>query len=41
MQLRAPVRFLSFLGPKGRPQNGGFFHLIDKIETFYTINCFF
>ena len=26
MQPRAPVSFLSFLGPEGRPQNGGFFH---------------
>ena len=28
---RAPVSFLSFLGPEERPQNEGFFHLIDKI----------
>ena len=41
MQPRAPVSFLSFLGPEGRPQNGGFFQLIDKSQTFYTINCFF
>ena len=41
MQPRAPVSFLSFLGPEGRPQNGGFFHLIEKSQTFYTINCFF
>ena len=40
MQPRAPVSFLSFLGPEGRPQNGVFFHLIDKSRTFYTINCF-
>ena len=41
MQPRAPVSFVSFLGPEGRPQNGVFFHLIDKIADFYTINCFF
>ena len=34
MQPRAPVSFLSFLGPEGRPQNGGFFHLIEKIADF-------
>ena len=34
MQPRAPVSFLSFLGPEGRPQNGVFFHLIDKIADF-------
>ena len=34
MQPTAPVSFLSFLGPEGRPQNGGFFHLIDKIAFF-------
>ena len=36
MQPRAPVSFLSFLGPEGRPQNGVFFHLIDKIADFFT-----
>ena len=41
MQPRAPVSFLSFLGPEGRPQNGVFYHLIDKIALFYTIKCFF
>ena len=28
------LAFLSFLGPEGRPQNGGFLHLIDKIADF-------
>ena len=36
MQARAPFSFFSFLGPEGRPQNGGFFHLIDKIADFST-----
>ena len=40
MQPRAPVSFLSFLGPEGRPQNGGFSTLSTKSQTFYTINCF-
>ena len=38
MQPRAPV---SFLGPEGRPQNGGFFHLIDTIEDFLHNKLFF
>ena len=41
MQPRAPVSFLSFLGPDGRPQNGGFFHLIDKIADFLHNKLFF
>ena len=41
MQPRAPVSFLSFLGPEGRPQNGGFFHLIDKIAEFLHNKLFF
>ena len=42
MQPRAPVSYLSFLGPEGRPQNGGFFSTLStKSQTFYTINCFF
>ena len=41
MQPRAPVSFLSFLGPKGRPQNGGFLHLIDKIADFLHNKLFF
>ena len=41
MQPRAPVSFLSFLGPEGRPQNGGFFHLIDKIADFLHNKLFF
>ena len=41
MQSRAPVSFLSFLGPEGRPQNGGFFHLIDKIADFLHNKLFF
>ena len=40
MQPRATVSFLSFLGPEGRPQNGGFSTLSTKSQTFYTINCF-
>ena len=40
MQPRAPVSFLSFLGPEGRPQNGVFSTLSTKSQTFYTINCF-
>ena len=40
MQPRAPVSFLSFLGPEGRPQNGVFSTLLTKSQTFYTINCF-
>ena len=40
MQPRAPVSFLSFLGPEGRPQNGFFSTLSKKAQTFYTINCF-
>ena len=39
MQPRAPVSFLSFLGPEGRPQNGGFFHLIDKIAFLSLWEC--
>ena len=35
------VSFLSFLGPEGRPQNGGFFHLIDKIADFLHNKLFF
>ena len=38
---RAPVSFLSFLGPEGRPQNGGFFHLIEKIADFLHNKLFF
>ena len=38
MQPRAPV---SFLGPEGRPQNGAFFHLIDKIADFLHNKLFF
>ena len=41
MQPRAPVSFLSFLGPEGRPQNGGFFHLIQKIADFLPNKLFF
>ena len=41
MQPRAPVSFLSFLEPEGRPQNGVFSTLVKKSQTFYTINCFF
>ena len=41
MQLRAPVSFSSFLGPKRRSQNGGFFHLIDKIADFLHNKLFF
>ena len=41
MQPRAPVSFLSFLGPEGRPQNGGFFHLIDKVADFLHNKLFF
>ena len=41
MQPRAPVSFLSFLGPEGRPQNGGFLHLIDKIADFLHNKLFF
>ena len=41
MQPRTPVSFLSFLWPEGRPQNGVFFHLIDKIADFLHNNCFF
>ena len=41
MQPRAPVSFLSFLGPEGRPQNGVFFHLIDKIADFLHNKLFF
>ena len=41
MQPRAPVSFLSYLGPEGRPQNGCFFHLIDKISDFLHNKLFF
>ena len=41
MQPRAPVSFVSFLRPEGRPQNGGFFHLIDKIADFLHNKLFF
>ena len=41
MQPRAPVSFLSFLGPEGRPQKGVFFHLIDKIADFLHNKLFF
>ena len=41
MQPRAPVSFLSFLRPEGRPQNGCFFHLIDKIADFLHNNLYF
>ena len=41
MQPRAPVSFLSFLGPEGKPQNGVFFHLIDKIADFLHNKLFF
>ena len=41
MQPRAPVSFLSFLGPERRPKNGGFFHLIDKIADFLHNKLFF
>ena len=41
MQPRAPVSFLSFLGPEGRPQNGGFSTLSTKSQTFYTNKLFF
>ena len=41
MQPRAPVSFLSFLRPEGRPQNGGFFHLIEKIADFLHNKLFF
>ena len=33
--------FPLFLGPEGRPQNGGFFHLIDKIADFLHNKLFF
>ena len=36
MQLRAPVSFYSLW----EGQKWGFFHLIDKSQTFYTINVF-
>ena len=41
MQPRAPVSFLSFLGDEERPQNGRFFHLIDKIADFLHNKLFF
>ena len=41
MQPRAPVSFLSFLGPEGRHQNEGFYHLIDKIADFLHNKLFF
>ena len=41
LQPRAPVSFSSFLGHEGRPQNGGFFHLIDKIADFLHNKLFF
>ena len=41
MQPRAPVTFESFLGPEERPQNGGFFHLIDKIAVVLHNKLFF
>ena len=41
MQPRAPVSFLSFLGDEERPQNEGFFHLIDKITDFLHNKLFF
>ena len=41
MQPRAPVSFLSLLGLEGRPQNGGFFHLIEKIADFLHNKLFF
>ena len=41
MQPRAPVSFLSFLEPEGRPQNGVFSHLIDKIADFLHNKLFF
>ena len=37
MQLRAPVSFYSLW----EGQKWGFFHLIEKSQTFYTINVFF
>ena len=49
MQPRAPVSFLSFLGPEGMGAPiADFLHnklvfstLSTKSQTFYTINCFF
>ena len=41
MQPRAPFSFLRFSGPEGRPQNGGFFHFIDKIAAFLHNKLFF
>ena len=41
MQARVPFSFVSFLRPGGRPQNGGFFHLIDKIADFLHNKLFF
>ena len=41
MQPRAPVSFLRFLGPEGRPQNGGFFHLSEEIADFLHNKLFF
>ena len=41
MQPRAPVSFLSFLGPEGRPKMGVFSTLSKKSQTFYTMNWFF
>ena len=41
MQPRAPVSFLSFLGPEENPQNEGLFHLIDKIADFLHNKLFF
>ena len=38
MQPRAPV---SFLRHEGRAQNGGFFHLIEKIADFLHNKLFF
>ena len=37
----SPVSFSSFFWPEGRPQNGGFFHLIDKIADFLHNRLFF
>ena len=41
MQPRAPVSFLSFLGPEGRPQNGGFFPPYRQIADFLHNKLFF
>ena len=41
LQPRAPVSFLSFLGPEEGPKMGVFSHLIDKIADFLHNKLFF